>query len=83
MWNCHIDDSVKCRYYIIIGIYLLTYLGLNLKFENVFKRGYRPLKRSTAPMIDLGTYKFKYLNMGKIIPKKNFMNAYVEEVFES
>ena len=29
-WNCHVDDSAKGRYYMILGRYLLTALGLNL-----------------------------------------------------
>ena len=34
-------------------------------------------------MIDLGTYKFKYLNTGMITPGESFMNAYAEEINES
>ena len=31
MWNYHVDDSAKGLYAMILGRYLLTYLGLNLK----------------------------------------------------
>ena len=34
-------------------------------------------------MVDLGTYIFKDLNAGKIIPEESFTNDYVEEVYES
>ena len=33
MWNCHVAESAKGRYDIILGRYLLTGLGLNLKFS--------------------------------------------------
>ena len=34
-------------------------------------------------MIDLGTYKCKDLNKGKIIPEEYLMNAHVQDVFGS
>ena len=34
-------------------------------------------------MVGFGTYKFKYLNTGKITPEEYFINAYKEELFES
>ena len=40
-------------------------------------------ERPTAPMVDLGTYKFKYLSQVKISPEEQFMNAYMEEVYLS
>ena len=40
-------------------------------------------KGSKAHMVDLGTYIFKILNMGKIKPKELFTDAYTEEVYES
>ena len=41
------------------------------------------MKGSTTPMVGFGTYKFKYLNTGKITPEEYFINAYKEELFES
>ena len=41
-----------------------------------------PLKWSTTPMVELGTYIFKYLNTGKITPEEFFTNDYVKEVYE-
>ena len=34
-------------------------------------------------MVDLGTYKSKYLNTGKITPEESFMNVYAEEINKS
>ena len=31
-WNCHLDESSKGRYDMILDIYLLIYLGLVIKF---------------------------------------------------
>ena len=55
-WNCHVDDSAKGRYDMIVGQDLLTQLGLNPKFSEHFIEIYDgPFNRSTAPMVDLGT----------------------------
>ena len=70
MWNCHVDNSAKVRYYMILGRYLLTALGSNPNFsENLIKAENETLKVSSAPMVDLGTYEFKGLNKGKTTPK--------------
>ena len=34
-------------------------------------------------MVNLGTYTFKALHIGKIKPEEPFKDAYVEEVYES
>ena len=31
-WNCHMNDSTKCRYDMILGRCIITALALNLKF---------------------------------------------------
>ena len=55
------DDSVKVRYDMILGRYLLIAFGLNLKFSKYFIGSSNgPLKLSTSTMIYLGTYEFKY-----------------------
>ena len=70
MWNCHVDNSAKVRYYMILGRYLLTALGSNPNFsENLIKAENETLKVSSAPMVDLGTYEFIYVNTGIITPK--------------
>ena len=63
-WNCHMDDSAKGRYDMILGIYLLTELGLNLEFsEHVIEEDDGPFKGSTAPMVDLSKYIYIILNI--------------------
>ena len=49
----------------ILGQYLITELGLNLKFyEHIIKADDGPFNKSKTPMVDLGPYIFKYLNTG-------------------
>ena len=58
MSKYHVDDSVKGRYDIIIGQYILTELGLNLiLYEHVIEKYDGPFK-GYAYMVDLGTYIF-------------------------
>ena len=55
----------------ILGQYLLTELGLNLKIsEHVIEANYITFKGSTTPMVDLSTYVFKYLNTVQITPEE-------------
>ena len=50
---------------------LLTELLLNLKLsDHVIEADDMHFKRSTAPMVDLGTNGFKDLNTGKITPEE-------------
>ena len=70
-WKCHVDDSTKGRYYMILGKYLLTELVLSLKLSDHIIKAYDgPFKGYTTPMIDLGTYEFKDLNTDKITPEE-------------
>ena len=81
-WKFHVDESTNVRYDIILGWYILTELGLNLKFfDHIIEADDGPFKGSTTPMVDLGTYEFKILNTGEITPEESFTNAYVEEVY--
>ena len=32
-WTCHVDESTKIRHTMIIGIYLPTALGIDIKFS--------------------------------------------------
>ena len=60
----------------ILGREILTELGLNLKLsEHVIKAYDGPFKGSIKPMVDLGIYIFKCLNIGKIKPEEFFTNA--------
>ena len=66
-WECHVNESVKGRYDMILGQYLLIELGLNLKLsEHVIESDDGPFKGYTTPMVHLDTYIFKDLNTGKI-----------------
>ena len=70
-WNFHVDDSAKVRYNMTLCYDLLTALGLNLKFsDHIIEADNGPFKGLTAPMVDMGTYEFKYLITGKITPEK-------------
>ena len=65
-----VDDSAKGRFNMILGRYLSTALGLNLKLpKHIIESGDIPLKLPTAPIVDLGAYKFKDLNTDKITPE--------------
>ena len=67
VWKLHVDESAQGRYDMILGRYIRTELGLNLKLSDHVIEAYdRYLKGSTEPMVYLGTYEFKYLNTGKI-----------------
>ena len=73
-WNCHVDDSAKGIYEIILGSYLFPYLKLNLKLSDHFiEVNDGPFKGLTAPMVDLGTYKFKKFNTGNINNPEQFL----------
>ena len=61
----HVDDSAKGQYFIITGIYILAKLVLSKKLsDHITKSDDGKFKGSTSLMVDLGTYKFKYLNKG-------------------
>ena len=78
MWECHVDESTKGRYNMILGRDILTELGLSLKFsEHVTIWGDGPLKCSASPMVDFVTYKFKVLNTGKTTTDESFINAHI------
>ena len=51
-WYCHVNDSYKGRYYMVLGKDILTALGLNLKLsKHVRKADYGTFKVSTAPWL--------------------------------
>ena len=82
--NCHVDDSSKGRYGMILGRDLFTKLVLNLKCsEHVIKADDEPFKGYTTHMVDLGTYLFKSLNAGGNTPEEYFINDNAKEVYES
>ena len=53
-WKFHVGDSTAGRYNMILGRYLLTALGLDLKFsKNIFIDGEGPYEGCLGPMIDV------------------------------
>ena len=83
-WNCHVDNSAKGRFDMILGRDILRDLALNLKLsDHIIEADSVTFKGYTAPMVDLDTYEFKDLNPGRITPEELFMNAYSEEINES
>ena len=76
-WNCHVDESAKVIYDMILGRYILKSLGLSLLLSDHVIESYGgPLKGYTSPMVDLGRYEFKILNTGNITPQESFMNPF-------
>ena len=74
-WNYHMYDSTNGRYDMILGRYLLTYLGLNLQLsDHTIEADDGTFKGSRAPMVDMGTQEFKDLNTGKNSPGEQFTN---------
>ena len=68
----------------IIDRYLITTLGLNIRFsENIIIGGDGPFKGCSAPMLDVSTYEFKLLTEKKVKPEESFINAYVDECLDS
>ena len=71
-WKFHVDDSTKGRNDIILGQYLLTELGLNLKLsEHVTKSGDGTFKGYTTHMVYLSMHIFNDLNTEKLHIKNN------------
>ena len=68
-WKCHVDESTNGRYEMILVIYLLTALGLDLKFSyNVIIGGEGPYKGCSAPMADVSNYNFTYITDKTVKP---------------
>ena len=83
MFTFRVDDSGKSRYDMILGRYILTELGLNLKFCNHFIEGYvKPFKVSKAPIVYLGKYESTVFEIGKTTPEEFFVNTYADGVYE-
>ena len=81
--NCHVNDLAKSNYDMILGIYILTLLGLNLKLsEYTIEAYYLPLRGLSAPVVDFGKYEFKNLNKLKTTPEEQFIISYAEEMYK-
>ena len=63
----------------ILGRYLLTALGLDLKFyKNVIIGGDGPYGGCSSPMVDINDYNFKYLIDEMVNLEEYFINMYVK-----
>ena len=61
--KCHVDDSAKGRYDMILGQDILTELVLNLKFsEHIIEANYGPFKGSTTPITNALKIKYPLLS---------------------
>ena len=71
-WDCHVDNSVKGSYDVILGKDILTALVLNLKFsEHLLESNGGTLKGAISLIVYLDAYEFKDLNTGKLHPKNH------------
>ena len=69
-WGFNVYDSATDIYDMLLGIDIFIILLLNLKFsDHVIEAYYGPLKGSTAPMVNLGTYEFIDLNKSTFTPE--------------
>ena len=76
--KCHLDDSARGSYGMILVIDILTELGLNIKIsEHGIKADDSPFIGSSLTMFYLGAYVFKYLNTREIKNEELFTDAYI------
>ena len=69
-WECHVGEFSASIYDMILGRDILTALGLNHKnYKHGIGRFDGPFELCTAPMVNLGMYKFEILNTEKITLK--------------
>ena len=61
-WKCHVNDSTKRGYDIILGRYLLTAIGLDLNFSYCLIIGNEvPYEGCSAPMVYVINYNYTRL----------------------
>ena len=83
-WKCHIDNYTSNRYDMILGRYLLTTLGLDLKFdENIVINVAVPYEGCLSPMVDISNCEFKPLTYKIVKLEEYFINMYVNKCLES
>ena len=81
-WECHVYDSSKRIYDIILGINILTDLGLYSEFhKHIIMGGDGPFEGCMVPMVELGMYDFNHLDIYAIVPEEYFTDSYVGELF--
>ena len=68
----------------ILGIDLLTALGLYIKFsDNFIIGGEGEYEGLSAPMFDVSNYDFKSITDKTVKPEESFVNSYVDKCLES
>ena len=73
-WKCHVDESTTGRNDMILDRYLLTALGLDLRFyKNFMHGGEGPYKGCSAPMVDVKNYDFNILTAKKLNRKNTLL----------
>ena len=61
-WNCQVDNYTNSRYDMILGRYLLTAVGLDLKFpQNIVIGDEGPYNGCSRPMAEVRNHDFKNL----------------------
>ena len=79
-WKYHVDKKTNSRYDMILGIDLLTTLGLNLKFSgNIIIGGVGPYEGCSSPMVELSNYEFKSLMENIAKTEEYFINLYINK----
>ena len=64
----------------ILGRYLLTALGMYLKFdENVIIGSKGPHEGCSSPMVEIRNYGFTSITDKKVKPEESFINSYVDK----
>ena len=84
IWKYHIDESTNGRYDMILGIDLLTEIGLDLKFTNNVILGREgPYEGYYSPMVDVSNCNFNIITAKTVTPEESFINSYINECIES
>ena len=62
MWKFHVDKYSNCISDMLIGRYLITALGLELKFSNYFIIGDKaPYEGCSSTIVKVSSYKFTFI----------------------
>ena len=78
-WKCHVDNYTNIRYDMILGRYLLTALGLDIKFsKNIIICGDGPFKECPAPMLDVSTYVSWFSIESKLLQPEYYLPPHKE-----
>ena len=83
-YKCHVYDSAKGRYNMILRRDLLTNLGLEPKFSVFIVVGVKRLYEVyLAPTVDIRSCYYESLTNKNVKQEESFLDLYVDECFES